>query len=187
MRIKWRPHVRTNPNVLRDNWVPIERRSCNINVTRLVRCKRRQFPIVPARALTIHKSQGGTFQQIVYQYSREHKQQLVYVAMSRVTSLEGLYLTDASEDHRFYHARGTTTPSVKETRDEYLRLTNHRLDTATNRIPRLLDTAGQPPGACIVANLNAQSLRVHAEDISTDAQLTRSDILIVTETWMVRE
>lgn len=58
----------------------------------------------------------------------------------------------------------------KQTRDE----SNHRLDTLTISITRFLDTA-ECTGACIVANLNAQSLCTHTEDISTDSQLSRSD------------
>lgn len=58
--------------------------------------------------MTIHKSQGGTFDAIVYEYNRSHSRELVYVALSRVTSLEGLFLVteeNARASWKFYHGR----------------------------------------------------------------------------------
>jgi len=71
--------------------VPIELRTSNIMMTRdkKIIVKRKHFPLISACAMTIHKSQGGSFDQIVYEYDRRHPQQLVYVALSRVTSIEG--------------------------------------------------------------------------------------------------
>ncbi|GFV14888.1 hypothetical protein TNCV_1045651 [Trichonephila clavipes] len=42
--------------------------------------------------MTIHKSQGGTYDAIVYEYDRKHPRELVYVALSRVTKIEGLFM-----------------------------------------------------------------------------------------------
>jgi hypothetical protein len=50
---------------------------------------------------------------------------LVYVAMSRVTSLNGLYLTNTRDDHKFYHCYGNTAPAVKEIKDEYAHTNKH--------------------------------------------------------------
>ena len=55
--------------------------------------------------MTIHKSQGGTFNEIVYEYQRTHSLPLLYVALSRVTSIEGLYIVPKDNDNRFYHGR----------------------------------------------------------------------------------
>ena len=52
-----------------------------------------QYPVILAWALTIHKSQGKTFEKVVVDIGRgtfAHGQ--VYVALSRATSLEGLVL-----------------------------------------------------------------------------------------------
>lgn len=56
--------------------VPIELRTSNITMTRdkKVTVKRKHFPIISACAMTIHKSQGGTFDQIVYEYDKIHPQ-----------------------------------------------------------------------------------------------------------------
>jgi hypothetical protein len=53
-----------------------------------------QYPLEPAEALTIHKSQGQTFGKVAVCIHTEQKMDRakLYVAISRVTSLNGLYL-----------------------------------------------------------------------------------------------
>jgi hypothetical protein len=117
VRLKYRPHVRSEPGLLNERWLPIERRASTINITARIKCRLVQFPLLAACVLTIHKSQGGTFNQIVYHYHKNHKQQLMYVALSRVTSLEGLFITNATNDFTFYHTHGSIAPSIKEVHD----------------------------------------------------------------------
>lgn len=38
-----------------------------------------------------YKAQGGFYNEVVYYYKKIQSQQLVYVAMSRVASIEGFY------------------------------------------------------------------------------------------------
>ncbi|KAH6928892.1 hypothetical protein HPB50_020700 [Hyalomma asiaticum] len=68
-----------------------------------VTCERSQFPLVQASAITVHKSQGATYSEVVYEYAKNHPQKLVYVALSRCTDVNNLYLTNATGDHCFHH------------------------------------------------------------------------------------
>lgn len=86
--------------------VPIELRTANISLTsdREVVVKRKHFPLIATLAMTIHKSQGGTFEEIVYEYSKTHSQELVYVALSGVTNIENLYIVTSDDStFKFYH------------------------------------------------------------------------------------
>ncbi|GFX39036.1 hypothetical protein TNCV_3426221 [Trichonephila clavipes] len=55
-----------------------------VNRNRSIHAKRNHFPLKPACSLTIHKSQGGTFDEIAYKYRKAHSQLLVYEILSKV-------------------------------------------------------------------------------------------------------
>ncbi|UYV68187.1 K02A2.6-like [Cordylochernes scorpioides] len=184
-QIKCRPHVHSKPNTLSVDWVPVHKKVVNISLTKTVKCKRKQFPCVPACEITIHKAQGGAFTTIVYKYSSKQPQQLVYVAMSRVTSIDGLYIiTEKDSPLVFKHGRdGNDSQTTRDIRNEYLRLRGHTLDTITKQAVKFCDDATDA-GQLIVTNINCQSLSAHAADIETDTVIPRSDYLVLTETWM---
>lgn len=54
--------------------------------------KVKQFPLIPAYAITIHKSQGQTYQNIVCDIDKCFADGQAYVALSRCASLSGLHL-----------------------------------------------------------------------------------------------
>lgn len=56
---------------------------------------RKQLPITVAESITIHKSQGATFQSVAIDLSdgRKLSRSALYVACSRATSAAGLFLT----------------------------------------------------------------------------------------------
>ncbi|GFT56149.1 gamma-aminobutyric acid type B receptor subunit 1 [Trichonephila clavipes] len=121
-----------------------------------------------------------------------------YVALSRVTSIDRLYLTNDKDDFKFYHGRGSTAPTVKDIRDEYDRMANHRLPTLSMQARAfckqdVLAERNEDQGGylhrrrqliLIVSAFNAQSLVAHAGDIESDNILMNSDYMVISETWM---
>ncbi|XP_065091680.1 uncharacterized protein LOC135712664 isoform X2 [Ochlerotatus camptorhynchus] len=180
LRVKARPMVYSKPGVLKSEWTPIARRSANISLNGGVKCKRIQFPVVSACALTVHKSQGGTFAEVVYNYEKSQEQQLVYVGLSRVTSIEGLYLTNSSNVFKFHHGKSATTPRIRDLRTELERLSNHRLRTIGEDV---MEAIMLKRSACMLMSINVQSLNAHASDIATDRVLSTVDLLALSETW----
>lgn len=76
------------------DWTPISRvfRSfqCGSDNSRLV--ERKQFPLSPAEAITIHKSKGLTYESVAVHLTRNMKRAALYVACSRATTASGLHL-----------------------------------------------------------------------------------------------
>jgi len=76
-----------------ENPVPVLRESCTFEVLKCVFYTRKQFPLMLAFALTIHKSQGMSLQcAIIDAGSSCFGTGMVYVALSRVTTVQGLHL-----------------------------------------------------------------------------------------------
>lgn len=110
--------------------VPIKRRTSTIamNNNKTINAKRNHFPLVSGCAMTIHKSQGGTVNEVIYEYQRTHSLPLLYVALLRVTSIEGLYIVPKDNDDRCYHGRKNDT-SIISLQDEFRRLSLNTLST----------------------------------------------------------
>ena len=174
-KLKVQSYVKSNPNI-NENWVPISKQSANISLkSKILKCKRTTFPLTEACAITIHKSQGPTYFTVIHEYDKNHDQQLVYVAMSRATTL---YLTNKNySDFNFYHAKGRIN---KELQNEFMRLENHFLVTISDECHFFLQTANDVS----FITLNVQSLKAHRDDIITDFIIPTVDILILTETWL---
>lgn len=71
----------------------IERTSFKLTEDDVTVCERFQIPLKLAYAITIHKSQGMTFDEIVINCANSFSPGQVYVALSRVKNLKGLYIT----------------------------------------------------------------------------------------------
>jgi hypothetical protein len=80
------------------SWTPLDRHSTIIKKAKNtpLQVQRYQFPIVPAEAITIHKSQGLTFEYVVLclkpSYQKYLDRQSLYVGCSRATKASGLFL-----------------------------------------------------------------------------------------------
>jgi len=77
--------------------VEIKRETCSFEVLKGIFYTRKQFPLMLAFAITIHKAQGlGLTSVIVDAGSTCFGSGMIYVALSRVTSLSGLHLVAVS-------------------------------------------------------------------------------------------
>ena len=73
--------------------VKIERQSSTFEVLKSIYYTRKQFPLILAFAITIHKSQGLSLKTAIVDAGQQcFGTGMAYVALSRVTSLDGLHL-----------------------------------------------------------------------------------------------
>ncbi|XP_041864545.1 uncharacterized protein LOC121654446 isoform X2 [Melanotaenia boesemani] len=77
-----------------DDLVYVERAEDTVKQKGVVR---RQFPVKLAFSCTVHKTQGLTTHAAVVSLKKIFEAGMAYVALSRVTSLSGLYLLDLDE------------------------------------------------------------------------------------------
>jgi len=132
-------------------WVIFRNKSKNISV------KRYHFPMVPDYATTIHSSQGRSFNDIVrvYYYDKSHSQQMVYVALSRFTILQWLYIVLTKSDPVFHngHRKAADMTNLKL---EFRRPNDNRFCTVQDRIVEFIRRNNY-----IFLILNCQSPRAH--------------------------
>ncbi|GFX19028.1 ATP-dependent DNA helicase [Trichonephila clavipes] len=145
----------------------------------VVKCS--HIPLVSACATTIHKSQGSTFPEIVYEYEKHHSQSLLYVALSRVTSIKGLCITTPNNDKTFYHGRRTSTSTI-DLQAEFKRLSLNKLATINEH---LIEFMNNRRGLSLFT-FNCQSLRAHIDDLD-DSIVKNSNVLVLSEIWLNNE
>ena len=123
---------------------------------------RKQFPLKLGYASTVHKTQGMTVSKIVYDMKGTFAAGQAYVALSRVTGLEGLYIKNLRAD---------------------LIYRNDEIHVGLQNLPKLcLDGFVQPQRADLVLH-NVQGLESKITDISV-TYAKKSEIMCLTETWL---
>jgi hypothetical protein len=86
-----------------------------------------QIPLKPAWAITIHKSQGLTFERAIIDAEASFAHGQVYVALSRCKTLEGMVLSSPIREESIIHDRtiGTFTQHIEQDRPD-----EHRFQAA---------------------------------------------------------
>ena len=77
------------------NWTPILEitRQFRINKKTQVHIIRRQFPLRPAAAKTIHRCQGDTLDSAIVDFPTSTREHMHYVGLSRVRNSSNLHLS----------------------------------------------------------------------------------------------
>ena len=156
---------------IKSSWTPIKPITTQFAVGRsqTAQVVRKQFPLRPAVAKTIHRSQGDTEQRIVVNFNtRRAIPHIHYVGLSRVTTLEGLYITDMCEE------KIAVNPHVIA---EMETLRNERkLNLCVTPIYKTSQISFK------LCYLNVRSLHKHIEDVRYDSNFTSTDVNIFSET-----
>ena len=129
---------------------------------------REQIPLKLAWAVTIHKVQGQTTERAVISM-KQLKEAMGYVALSRVTSLQGLYLIDFDPTKIYCRQDVETNVANMVSLDMSRANPLFHLD----HIKHL-----------IIAHHNIRSLRCHLEDLKTNTQMRKAHIICLSETWL---
>lgn len=133
---------------------------------------RLQFPLRLCWACTVHKTQGMTLKQAVVSIAGRFNDGQCYVALSRVTSLTGLFLSKFDQS-KIRASREVTTIMMEMDKTPLAVSVNQIIQRPSNVIP--------------VALLNTRSLHRHIEDVRRCDDLQHADIICLTETWLKQQ
>ena len=132
-----------------------------------------QFPLVLAWAVTVHKFQGQTVkkpQKVVVDLRSVFEAAQAYVMFSRVQELDQLYILEELPEDKIY----ASIPAQLEI--------ERLIDVSLNKNPSIWDTTDK--GHIKLSFLNCRSMKNKFEHIKADVILMRSDIIVLTETWL---
>jgi len=159
---------------LPEAWTPIESITCVVKRWKSsnMQIHRTQFPLVPAEAITVHKSQGGTLKSAVVHLGSKVQRSLVYVGCSRVTSANGLFIVTPSGIFKGTSKPGKDSPVVQE----MSRLKTHRL-----LLPKYKELENKSDSTLQVFFHNVEGFKKHNPDLSADPVLQASDVVLLVE------
>lgn len=128
---------------------------------------RYQFPVRLSWACTAHKVQGMTTDKIVVNLDKAFAPGQAYVALSRVTSKEGLFIdtNDSGRLQKLVYA----DPDIK---------------TGLNGTAKITNCENLNLNGKKIILQNIQSLNKHFADLKNDARFKQADIICLTETWL---
>ncbi|MDY6841695.1 MAG: AAA family ATPase [Pseudomonadota bacterium] len=129
---------------------------------------RRQFPVAACAAITIHKSQGSTLEKVAVSFEGSTGAHLVYVALSRAKTLEGLRLLD------FDAKKIKVSPDVRMEMERLREQPFHFCVPDLHQLGR---------GCFTAAFHNSRSLHKHVRHLRCERNLLQADVLFISETW----
>ncbi|KAG5666323.1 hypothetical protein PVAND_014358 [Polypedilum vanderplanki] len=161
-------------NKIQLNWTPIFKVKKSFNVLRkgIVQVTREQYPLIMAEGITVHKSQGLSLPRVTIDLvSSNMEREMKYVALSRATSLNGLYLL------------GKFVPPDRPKANDPVRVEMERMQNECQLVPKFKKLREIGPHEISIISHNVQSLRKHLGTISSDDTYLSSYIILCQETW----
>ena len=152
-------------------WTPVKPVTTQFAVgrKRTIQIVKKQFPLRPAAAKTIHRSQGDTETRIIVNFANIRAiHHIHYVGLSRVTTIEGLHIANLCEDKI-----AVSTDVQREM--ERLR-TEGKLELCISPV------YNADQRAIKLCFLNARSLHKHINDIVADKNYLSTDVTVFAET-----
>jgi len=153
-------------------WTPIVPLSRQFQVGRShsAQVLRKQFPLRQSAAKTIHRSQGDTMDQVVVDFTSSRKEPHIhYVGLSRVRTLEGLFILNLCENK--IHIS-------ENVRQEMAQLRTSRRMPISLYFPQLHAS----PTTFNILFLNVRSLHKHIDAVRHDHIITVCDVCMFCET-----
>ena len=152
-------------------WTPIPTIKKQIKISRNspITATRYQFPIRIAAGKTIHRSQGQTLVSAVtdFMYARgSHKH---YVALSRVTNSDNLFVTNF--DKNKIKTSAVVKTEMERLRKETLQISNEYTKNISKNTTTYMFH-------------NVRTLHKHSQDLSHDLSVKKSDVLSIAETHL---
>lgn len=151
------------------NWTPVTKitRQFQVGKSKNAEILRRQFPLRPASAKTVHKAQGDTMCQVVVDFSKRMlTDHIYYVALSRVISMNRLFI------------KGFFPQNIKVS--NVVKLEMARMRQNRNLLPLIQDLS-RVESSCLILHHNARSLAKYIHDIESDSKIHCASILVFTE------
>ena len=150
---------------------------CNCRVVRA------QFPLIPAAAVTIHKCQGSTLQNVVvdmdispspyyaenFEAAKNFYQHAHYVAASHVPSISGLQIIHWSPEYT----------GVNKKVEEHMEYMNKH-----KKLKLCYTPLRNMKGSYKCSFLNTRSLHCHIKDVQASHVLKDSDVIMFCETCL---
>lgn len=155
--------------------VTIERVEEEINGKGKQKIIRHQFPLQLAWACTAHKVQGMTTNEVVVNLDKVFAPGQAYVALSRVTSKNGLHIETSYDDICDLFKR-----KVYAEQD-----VQYALSQMENLITNQISTNDVHSKTIILHNI--QSLPAHFDDLKTERRFQNANVICLTETWLQKQ
>ncbi|MEO2221042.1 MAG: AAA family ATPase, partial [Nitrosopumilus sp.] len=164
---------RTDAYAMENNCVPIKESQSSINFGNVI-FQRKQFPLMLANACSVHKMQGQEIAQGVISFNLNKQRRFnpgqMYVALSRIQSLDGLYINGNITKEAIYPDK-LAISEYNRLREEALFVTVERFDRTDLNF--------------VFTHLNVRSFNRHYKDIECDFILSNCDLLLLSETQIL--